>query len=281
MHIVIRALIALIVLFVLMRIIGKKQLAQVTYFEYIVGIVVGDIAAFVSTDMENNLAHGYTSLLVWTVVPFVVSYLTLKSKWLRDVIEGKTTVLIKNGKIMEDNLMKVHFSTDELLAELRLKDAFQLADVEFAALETNGKLSVLLKKDAQPATVKDLKVKAAPMRESQAVIMDGVVMLEPLTTIGLNTQWLHEELTKAGVSLENVFLAQIDSNGQLYLDLYDDQVKVSPPVDKQLVLASLKKCLADTELFALATNTPQAKQMYAEMATEIQRMIKELTPYLS
>jgi uncharacterized membrane protein YcaP (DUF421 family) len=278
--VVIRAFVALVVLFVFMRIIGKKQLAQLTYFEYIVGIVVGDIAAYLSTDMENNLLHGYTSLLVWTFIPFLLSFLTLKSKWLRDIFEGKSTVLIKNGKVMEDNLKKVHFSTDELLSELRLKNAFQMADVEFASLETNGKLSVLLKKDAQPATVKDLSVKAAPVKESQAVIMDGEIMLEPLATIGLNTNWLQEELEKAGVTLENVFLGQVDAYGRLYLDLYDDQLTVPQPVDKQLVLASLKKCLADTELFALQTQSPKAKQMYDNMAKDLEEMVKELTPLL-
>jgi uncharacterized membrane protein YcaP (DUF421 family) len=281
LQVVIRALVALVVLFVFMRIVGKKQLAQLTYFDYIVGIVVGDIAGYLSTDMENNLVHGYASLLVWTVIPFLISFLTLKSKWLRDVIEGKTTVFVKNGKVMEDNLKKVHFSTDELLSELRLKNAFQMADVEFATLETNGKLSVLLKKDAQPATVKDLKVKAAPVKESQAVIMDGEIMLEPLATIGLKTNWLYEELEKAGVSQENVFLGQVDAYGKLYLDLYDDQLTVAQPVDKQLVLASLKKCLADTELFALQTQSSKSKQMYENMAKDIERMVKELTPFLS
>jgi uncharacterized membrane protein YcaP (DUF421 family) len=281
LQVVIRALVALVVLFVSMRIIGKKQLAQLTYFEYIVGIVVGDIAAFVSTDMENNMLHGYTSLLIWLVIPFVLSFLTLKSKWLRDVVEGKTTVLIKNGKVMEDNLKKVHFSTDELLSELRLKNAFQLTDVEFASLETNGKLSVLLKKDSQPVTIKDMSVKAAPIKESQAVIMDGNIMLEPLATIGLNTNWLFMELEKAGVALENVFLGQVDAYGTLYVDLYDDQLTVPQPVDKQLVLASLKKCLADTELYALQTQSPQAKKMYTRMTKELDSMMKELTPFLS
>uniref|UniRef100_UPI00063F4AF2 DUF421 domain-containing protein n=1 Tax=Aneurinibacillus tyrosinisolvens TaxID=1443435 RepID=UPI00063F4AF2 len=176
--------------------------------------------------------------------------------------EGKGTVFIKNGKIMEDNLKKENYSTDELLEELRLKNAFKVADVEFAVLETNGQLSVMKKKEAQPATLKDLNIKAAPERESQAVIMDGKIILEPLSTAGFNVQWLNTELEKAGVTLENVFLGQVDSYGQLTLDLYDDKITVPVPIQQQLLQATLKKCQADLELFALSTQTPEAKKLY-------------------
>lgn len=278
--IMIQAFVALIVLFIFARIGGKKQIAQLTFFEYIVGITIGDIAAFVSTDLEVNLVHGYASLLVWAVIPLAVEYLTLKSKILRDLVEGRSTVLIKNGKVMEDNLTKVRYSSDELLEQLRLKNAFKVADVEFAVLENNGQLSVLLKKDAQPATVKDLQLNLPPEKESQTVIMDGKMLFEPLSTLGFNKKWLMTELEKIGVTLENVYLGQVDSNGQLFVDLYDDKIKVPEPAETKLLLATLKKCQADLELYALESKSEEAKNLYSASALEMDQMLVKIDPYL-
>jgi uncharacterized membrane protein YcaP (DUF421 family) len=276
----IRALCALVVLFVITRIGGKKQLAQLTFFEYVVGITIGDIAAFVSTDVESNLVHGYTSLAIWGLVPLGIEFLSLKSKWVRDLFEGKGRVLVKNGKIMEDNLKKEHYSTDELLEQLRLKNAFKVADVEFAVLETNGDLSVLLKKDAMPATVSDLGLVVPSEREAQTVIMDGKIIDEGLATAGFNEKWLHTELEKIGVSLDNIYVAQVDTFGQLYVDLYDDKIKVPAPSAKKLTLSTLKKCQADIELFALASQSEKAKQIYTDAADKLQQTLERVTPYL-
>ncbi|WP_425387706.1 DUF421 domain-containing protein [Aneurinibacillus terranovensis] len=278
--IALRALFALIAMFIITRLSGKKQLSQMTFFEYIVGITIGDIAAFLSTDLEANLVHGYASLIVWAFIPMLVDYFALKSRPIRNFFEGKGTVLIKNGKIMEDNLKKERYSTDELMESLRLKNAFNIADVEFASLETNGQLSVLLKKDAQPVTLKDLQITAAPEREPQTVIMDGNILEEPLATLGFNIEWLHTELDKIGVNLANVFLGEVDSYGQLYVDLYDDKIKVPQPVQKQLLLATLKKSQADIELFSLQTKSKSAKKMYEEASNKLEKMLNELKPFL-
>lgn len=264
--IAIQAIVALIVLFLITRISGKKQLAQLTFFEYIVGITVGDIAAYVSTDLEVNLVHGYTSLFVWAGIPLLFEFLILKSKKLRDLVEGQSTVVIKDGKIMEDNLKKVRYTSDELLEQLRLKNAFKISDVEFAVLENNGQLSVMFKKDAE--------------KEPQTVIMDGNILWEPLATIGLNKDWLMTELDKLGVTVNNVFLGQVDENGLLYVDLYDDKIKVPEPSQKQLLLATLKKCQADLELYSLQTNSEEAKAMYATTSNQLENSLLNITRYL-
>lgn len=279
-QIALRAFFALVVLFIITRLSGKKQLAQLTFFEYIVGITIGDIAAFIATDIENNLVHGYTGLLVFAAIPFLIDYLSLKSKFIRDLFEGKGTVLIKNGKILEDNLKKEHISTDELLAQLRLKGMFRVADAEFAMLETNGQLSVMPKKSSQPATIKDLQLNLPAEVEPETVIMDGEIMLDPLRASGRNTEWLHTELKKTGVKLENVFIGQIDDKGVLYLDLYNDQLQVPQPSQNQLLLATLKKCQADFEMFALETQAKEAKRLYSKAAEKLQHTIEQVNPYL-
>src|SRR5690606_8530079 len=156
----------------------------------------------------------------------LVEKITLKSKVFRDFFEGKSIVFIQDGKIMEENLKKQGYSTDDLLEKLRQKDVFLASDVEFAVLEPDGKLNVLLKKENQPITAKDLGLKLAPKKEPQTVIMDGKVMYESLANLNLNIAWLETELEKMNVSLENVFLGQADTDGQLYVDLYDDSLKV-------------------------------------------------------
>ncbi|MFD2628201.1 DUF421 domain-containing protein [Oceanobacillus kapialis] len=268
-----KSLLLITVLFFLTKWLGKKQLSQLNIFEYISGIVLGGIVAIHTIDPENNILYGLAAMAVWFLVPFGVEFISLKSKSFRNFTEGKSTVFIQDGKIMEDNLKKEGYSTDDLLEKLRDNNVFLASDVEFAVLEPSGTLSVLPKKENQPLTAKDLGLKLAPQKEPQAVIMDGKVLLEPLANLSLNTNWLETELDKMDVSIENVFLAQADNDGQLTVDLYDDKLAVPEPTEKPLLLATMKKCQADLELFALATKNKEAKQMYEKNSQKLQTAI--------
>ena len=181
---------------------------------------------------------------------------------------------------MEDNLKKEKYTTDELLEFLRKKDVFQVSDVEFAVLEATGDLSVMLKKENQPLTAKDVSLTVASIKEPQTVIMDGEIMDEPLSTIGRSRAWLHTELEKLGVTIENVFLGQVNSFGELTVDLFDDKLQVASPQERPLILSTLKKCQADLELFALGTESKEAKQMYSKNSEKLQVAIDKVTPIL-
>ncbi|MBE4909438.1 DUF421 domain-containing protein [Bacillus luteolus] len=279
-EVVIRSFGILIGLFLITKLLGKKQLSKLSFFEYIAGITIGNIAGTLSMDLRLNMANGISSILVWLLFPLVLSLLSLKSKTVRDFVEGKSTVFIKNGKIMEDNLKKEQYSADELLEQLRRKNIFRVADVEFALLEPTGEITALLKREKQPLTVGDIIKNSASIKEPQTVMMDGSILDEPLSTIGLNRGWLKEELDKIGVTPENVFLAQVDSFGQLTVDLYDDKVQVPPPVTLKLLQASIKKCEADFELFALQTESQAAKEMYMKNAEKIREIENKVKPYL-
>lgn len=281
LNIIIRSFVSIIYLFVLTKIIGKRQLSQMTFFEYIVGITVGSIAAVIATDIDGPLIYGLLALTIYGLFPVLVGWVALKSKAFRDITEGKGTVLIKDGKIMENNLKKERMSVEELMEQLRLKNAFKAADVEFAVMEPNGSVSVLLKSQNQPVTPKHLGWAVAPVKEPQAVIIDGKIMDDPLTRLGLNRQWLSTELQKTGVALENVLLAQVDDNGQLYVDLYDDKIKVPQPATVKLTFATLKKCQADLELFALSTQDKQVKQTFEQYSKQLQKIIQQVTPLMS
>ncbi|OMI25350.1 hypothetical protein BTA31_19705, partial [Bacillus haynesii] len=177
-------------------------------------------------------------------------------------------------------LKKEKYSTDKLLELLRKKNVFNIAEVQFAILEQSGDLNVLLEKEHRPVTIKDLQIPYQSEKEPQTVIMDGEILDEPLFVAGLNRRWLHEELDKLGVTKENVFLGQVDSNGQLTVDLYDDQIKVPSPQEKPLLLATIKKCETDLELFALATDSKHAKALYAKNANKLKDMLQKLEPAL-
>lgn len=278
--IAIRSLILLTILLIVSRWIGKKQLAQFNMFDYISGIVLGVLLAIHSVNLEWPLIYGLMAIFIWFIVPFTLDYISLKSKSFRDLVEGKSTVIIQDGKIMEDNLKKKRYTTDDLLENLRAKDIFKAADVEFAILEPSGAVNVLAKKESKPPTIKDLNMNIAPEKETQTIVMDGKMLLEPLANLSLNPNWLETELDKLNVSIENVFLAQADSDGQLTVDLYDDKIAVPSPTEKPLLLATLKKCQADLELFALATENEQSKKMYEMNSEKLQLAIDKMTPYL-
>lgn len=281
LEVALRTLLAILVLFIFTKILGKRQIAQLSYFEYITGITVGSIAAYVSLDLDTNWYLGVVALFVWTSVAFIMEYVTMKSKIARDIIDGKGAVIIKNGKVLEDNLKKSNLTADELLELLRVKNIFKLSDVEYAVLEANGNLNVLLNKVNQPLTLKDVGIKVTPEQEPQVVIIDGMIMDEPLATIGLNIGWLKTELEKIGVTVENVFLGQVDSYGELTVDLFDDQLIIPKPQQKAQLLAILKKCEADIEMFSLGSKDKNAKEMYSQCSKQLQDVIACVRPILS
>ncbi|WP_147535216.1 DUF421 domain-containing protein [Bacillus marasmi] len=277
LDIVVRSIFFVVILLLITKILGKKQISELSFFEYVTGISIGSIGAEVAVGLERSFLHGIIAILVFAAIPFFSGLLSLKSKAFRNFVEGKATVFIKDGKIMEDNLKKERYTTDELLELLRKKDVFQLADVEFAILEATGDLSVMLKKEKQPLTAKDIDLKVASIKEPQTVIMDGEICDEPLNTIGYSRSWLHTELEKLDVTLENVFLGQVNSYGELTIDLYDDKLQVVAPQGRPLILSIMKKCQADLESFALATENTDSKRLYEDNSKKLQQAIDKVS----
>ncbi len=279
-EVIIRTLVAVVILFLITKMLGKRQVSQLSLFEYITGITIGSLAAYVSLELDSSWHLGIISLLVWGGVSLGIEFLQLKSKKARDLIDGKATVLIQKGKILEDELKKERITTDELLELLRKKDVFQVADVEFAVMEPSGDMSVLLKKENRPLTAKDLDITVGSEDEPKTVIMDGKMMSEGLLASGFQQEWIHRELEKLGVELEEVFLGQVDSMGQLQIDLYDDQLEVPKRNQALLLLATLKQCEADLTTFALSTQNEIAKDQSEYCARRMTQVVKEVSPYL-
>lgn len=267
-------------LLLLIRLMGKKNIVRMTPFRFVSYIVTAVIVALMSLNLITNFAFGFIALGVWVLFPIALDYLSLKSKWVHDIINGKQTVLIKHGKIMEENLLQTRLTGEELLRELRSKNAFNLADVEFAVMEDTGDINVFFKSDKTPISSHGLGLKVAPLAEPQTVILDGNIINEPLASLGFNTEWLGIQLETIGVSLDNVFIGQVDSSGDLYLDLFDDSVQLPQPKVKEMLYANFEKIQADLTTFALETNNEAAKQMYSAHAATLQQLLEKLKPYL-
>jgi uncharacterized membrane protein YcaP (DUF421 family) len=279
--IIVRSFVFLALLFFMTKILGKKQISELSLFEYVSGITIGSIAGEAITGLEKNMFQGMIAIIIFSLATLFADVLALKSKSFRDFIEGRGTVFIKDGKVLEENLKKEKYTIDELSALLRQKDIYRVADVEFAVLEPRGTLSALLKKENRPLTPKDLQLKVPNEKEPQTVVMDGNILDEALRSAGKSRGWLTNELEKLQITLDNVFIGQVDSYGELTVDIYDDKMQVPSPTQRPLLLATLKKTQADLEIFSLETKDEASKAMYKKNAKLVQDTIDKLTPYLT
>lgn len=221
--IVVKTVIAAVTLFFLARLMGKKQISQLTFFDYTVGISIGSVAAAMSVDQRISIHAGIISMAIWALFPIIFSSISLHSMIARRLLDGTPKVLIQNGKIVEKNLRGVKFTVNDLLEELRIKDVFNIADVEFAVLETSGKLSVLKKVFTQPITPKDMNLPASGQGISANIVIDGKLMKENMAQMHLDEQWLIQELRKNNMNtIAEVLLASRDSKKVLHIDRKND-----------------------------------------------------------
>ncbi|MEC1525944.1 DUF421 domain-containing protein [Neobacillus niacini] len=221
-----RAILSFLVLFSLARILGKKQISQLTFFDYVVGIVIGDMASQVAIDTSMKIVNGLIGLVVYTLLSLILAYGAIKSFKFRDLVESSPSILIKDGKIMEKGLFKHKMTYDDLMNGLREKDAFMIEEVEMAILETNGQISVMKKPEFQSLTPKDIGLRMKADHAPSLIIIDGTLLEKRLKSLGYTKDWLLSEIKKKGANhFEDVFLAQINSNGNVYVDLYEDNEK--------------------------------------------------------
>lgn len=280
LDIVVRSFVFIAVLFVVTKMLGKKQISELSFFEYVSGITTGSIAGEVIMGLENSIWHGILAIVIFGGVTLFVDIISLKNKKFGEFIEGKSTVFIKDGKILEDNLKKEKYTITELTSLLRQKDVFNVADVEFATLEPRGDISVFLKKENMPLTPKDLGIKTPSLKEPYTVIVDGKVLDDSLTWSGKSRAWLDTELSKLNATIENVFFGQVNTYGELTIDLYDDKIKVPSPQGRPLLLAMLNKTQADLTMFSLQTENKEAQVLYRKNAAKLDAAIKRLKPFL-
>jgi uncharacterized membrane protein YcaP (DUF421 family) len=279
-HVVIRSALFMIVLFIITKILGKKQMAQLSMFEYVTGITIGNIGAELVIDLHQKVSLGVIAMIATGSIPLASSFITMRSKFLRNVLDGRGTVFIQNGKVLEDNLKKEKVTIDEFLEMLRKDGIFDLDEVEYACLEANGSLSTLLKKENRPLTLKDLGIYAPREEETHTIIMDGVILDDALERAKKSRAWLRNELENQGLSNEDVFIGQVDASGKVRVDLYDDRAQLPSSDNKQYLLAAMHKCYSDFEWFALAERDEEAKKLHRRNAEKMKKAIDQVSSLL-
>ncbi len=221
-QVILYSLIVFLLLVVLTRLIGKKLLSQLTFFDFVIGITIGTIGgAFVTTEVQGF--YVLLSPIILTLSVIMTGYISLKSVPFRKLLEGEPMILIQNGKIFEDNLKKIRYNIDDLLMQLREQNVFDISEVEFGILEPHGKLSVQKKSQYVPVTPKDLNISTAYKGVSSEIIRDGRIVEQNLKQNNLTHEWLYNELYSRGIrDIGEVFLATLSTQGNLYVDIRND-----------------------------------------------------------
>lgn len=226
LDVILRALLSLIALFLVTKLLGKKQVSQLSLFDYVIGISIGNFAAEMTTDLELSYVNGIVAVLVFGLVAFLVSYFTMKSIALRRFFIGTPTVLIQNGKILINSLRKNKLDINDLLEECRVSGYFDISQIEYALMEANGRLSILPKGEYLPVTINDMKLKPQKQGLCANVIIDSKVMKNNLKNVGKDESWLEKELRVKGYKeLDNILLATLDNNEKLAIYERNDNVE--------------------------------------------------------
>ncbi len=222
----VRAVISFFTLLIFAKILGKQQISQLAFFDYVLGITIGSIAAELTIDLSSSAWPHWVGLLTWAVLGYLMEWITLKWRYAAKYIEGEPAIIIMNGKIMENVLRKMRFTVSDVMELLRNKDIFDLSQVDFAILESNGQLSVLRKPEYEPLTAKDMKISKKPSGISTELIYDGILIEENLRQLNKDTKWLMKQLKAQGIKdISEVFLATLNPAGSFYVDKYEDHIK--------------------------------------------------------
>lgn len=218
-----KSIISYIVLLSLTRIMGKKQLSQMTSFDYIVGITIGSIVAAISVDRKINDIDGVIATLTWAILPIITGYLGLKSVKFRRLTDGESTILIDKGQVNDKNMRKARYNMKDLLMQLRQKDIFDLEEVDFALLEPNGQISVLKKQDYHFVTLKDLNIKKPYKGMAIDIIVNGEIIYEHLNMINKDIKWLKKELkNKNSEDIKKIIYAGVTKENKLEVVLMNN-----------------------------------------------------------
>nr|WP_244888174.1 DUF421 domain-containing protein [[Bacillus] enclensis] len=221
-----RSTASFLVLLLLARLLGRKQLSQLTFFNYITGISIGSIAADIAGESGTPFLNGLTSLIWWSFLSFLVGYISLKSSKVRVVLDGEPLIVIKKGKILEDTLKKLHLNMDDLSMMLREKGLFSMKAVETAVFEPDGKLSVILKPAYQSVTREDQNiVKTPPTYIPSELIVDGKVVEQNLKEVGVTKDWIDMQLDKLQLNRSDVFYMEMQEDGSLFIDRRNDGLR--------------------------------------------------------
>lgn len=210
-----RTIVLYLVLIGVIRLMGKRQIGEMEPAEFVVTMLIADLASIPMQDGAIPLLSGLVPILTVLGMELTLSWLTLRSVALRRLLCGKPVVLIDNGKLLQDNLRMTRVSLDELTGHLREKDVLDISQVQYAILETNGNLSVFPYPKHIPASAKDAGISAEPQYLPVTIIEDGFLSKENLKRAGKNRQWVEQVLTQRGATEKSTLLLTVDASDKI------------------------------------------------------------------
>ena len=206
---------SLFVLFILAKIMGNKEISQLSTFDYIIGITIGSIAAEMSTALESDFMQPLVAMIVYATVTLIIGVLNTRFVKLRPIFSGRTLILYDNGTLFKENFKKSKIDLNEFLVQCRTNGYFNLSDIKTALLEENGKISFLPMSEKRPANPSDFNIQPANEDILTNIILDGKVMEQNLQELHRDKLWLMETLQKQGITkIDNIFLATFNSNDE-------------------------------------------------------------------
>ena len=222
-----RSLFAIILLYLVTKLIGRKQLSELSLFDYVIGISIGNFAAEMIINMDTPYYYGCIAMITFGLVAYLVSIITMKSIKLRRLIIGTPTIVIQNGKILESNLKKLKMDINDLLEQIRIGGVFDLSEVEYAIEEANGKLTIMKKSMYNPITPNDMNIKVKRTDLVANIIIDSKILINNLKNMNKTEEWLEKELKVKGYrDLNKILLATLDINEKL--TIYEKNVNLEP-----------------------------------------------------
>lgn len=217
LKIILSSLLSIAVLFIIAKLIGHKQVAQLDFFDYLCGITVGSIAAELATELEKP-TEPLIAMAVYGAVSVTLAFITHKFPRTRKYINGSPTILYNDGKLYRKNMKKSKIDLTEFLLLCREQGYFDLSDIKTAIFEQNGQLSIFPASAKRPITPTDLKIPVEPEHMCTELIMDGRILEGNLKRMGLSHKWLERELSMQGYkSAKQIFLGVCDSSMQVTL----------------------------------------------------------------
>ena len=216
-EVVIRCIIAMTTLFFMTKLLGKKQVSELSLFDYVVGISIGNFASEMAINLEAEFFNAMLAIVVFGVLAYIISILTLKSLKLRKFFIGSPTILLEHGNLIYKNMKKSMIDVNDILSQSREMGYFDISEVEFAILEANGKISFLPKGEYKNVNIKDMNLKIEKQGLCANVIIDGNIMNDNLINIGKDEKWLLHELDVKGKNVSDILLATVDINDKIVI----------------------------------------------------------------
>ena len=210
-----RTVVVYLVMILVLRLMGKRQVGQMEPSELVVAMLVADLASVPMQDGSIALYMGIVPILTVLALELILSALSLRSVKLRQLLCGKPVILIENGRILQENLRRTRVTQDELTGQLRQKDVLDIRTVQYAILETSGSLSVFPYPKYRPASAREAGIPAENQSLPVTVVSDGTVLLQNLEKVRKDTRWLQKELKKHNATLQSTWLLTVDEKGKV------------------------------------------------------------------